>query len=56
MLISVRLEIVLILIQDRHTFCVECAIGWKNVLHALDGTPRSHGSCGISLLLVWREC
>jgi hypothetical protein len=39
-LVSVRLEIVLILIQDRCPVCVKRATGWKIVLHGPDGTPR----------------
>ena len=31
-------------------------MGSEIVLDALDGTPRLHGSCGISLLSVWRQC
>ena len=27
-----------------------------NQLDAPDGTPRRRGSCGISLLSVWRQC
>ena len=45
-----RLEIVLILTQDRCTVCVECTIGLDIVLDTPDGTPRRRGSCGISLL------
>ena len=48
--------IVLILMQDRCTFCVERSIGLEIVLYAPDGTPRWCGSCGISLLSVWRQC
>ena len=44
-LVSVRLEIVLILTQDRCTVCAEHAIGSEIILDAPDGTPRSHGSC-----------
>jgi hypothetical protein len=39
-LYSVRLEIVLILTQDRCTVCTECTIGIEIILDALDGTPR----------------
>ena len=39
-LISVRLEIVLILTQDRCMVCVEHTIGEEIVLDAPDGTPR----------------
>ena len=37
---SVRLEMVLVLVQDRCTVCVECTIGSKIILVAPDGTPR----------------
>jgi hypothetical protein len=36
----VRLEIVLILMQDRYTVCTEHTIGIEIVLDTLDGTPR----------------
>ena len=39
-LVSVRLEIVLILTQDRCTVYVERTIGLENVLDAPDGTAR----------------
>ena len=39
-LISVLLDIVLILTQDRSTVCVEHIIGSEIILDALDGTPR----------------
>ena len=39
-LISVRLEILLILMQDRCTVCVEHTIGSEIVLVGPDGTPR----------------
>jgi hypothetical protein len=40
MLISVHLEIVLILTQDRCMVCTECNIGMEFVLDAPDGAPR----------------
>jgi hypothetical protein len=40
MLVSVRLEIVLILMHDRCTVCTDCTIGLEIVLDAADGTPR----------------
>jgi hypothetical protein len=40
MLDLVRLEIVLILTQDRCTVCAERTIASKIVLDAHDGTPR----------------
>ena len=36
----VRLEIVLIFMQDRCTICVEHTIGLETVLDAPDGTPK----------------
>ena len=36
----VRLEIVLILTQERCTFCVERTIGSQIILDTPDGTPR----------------
>ena len=47
-LILVRLEIVLILTQDRCTVCAKRTIGLGTILDTPDGTPRCHGSCGIS--------
>jgi hypothetical protein len=38
--ISVPFEIVLILTQDRHTICIEHAIGSEIILGAPDGTPK----------------
>ena len=40
MLILVRLEIVLVLVQDRCTVCARHSIGSKIVLDAHGGTPR----------------
>ena len=37
---SVRLEIVLVLVQDRCTVCAERTMGSEIVLDAPDGTPR----------------
>ena len=37
---SVRLEIVLVLLQDRCTVCAKRTIGSDIVLNAPDGTPR----------------
>ena len=39
-LVSVRLEIVLILTQDRCMVCAERTIGLEIILDARDGTPR----------------
>jgi hypothetical protein len=44
------------LTQDRRTVCVKRTVGSKIILDAPDGTPRWCGSCGISLLSVWRRC
>ena len=37
---SVYLEMVLVLMYDRHTVCAKHTIGSDNVLDAPDGTPR----------------
>ena len=39
-LVSIRLEIVLVLVQDRCMVCAERTIGSETVLDAPDGTPR----------------
>jgi hypothetical protein len=39
-LILVRLEIVLVSVQDKCTVCAECNTGSKTVLDAHDGTTR----------------
>ena len=49
-LVLVCLEIVLILVEDRCTIWAECTIGLEIILDGPDGTPRRHGSYGISLL------
>ena len=36
----VRLEIVLVLVQDRYTVCAKRTIGSDIILNAPDGTPR----------------
>ena len=40
---SVRLQMVLVLVQDRCTVCAKHTIGSKIILDAPDGTPRSRG-------------
>jgi hypothetical protein len=39
-LVSVRLETVLVSVQDRCTVCAECTIGSEVILDTPDGTPR----------------
>ena len=46
--LSVELEIVLILMQDRFMVCAERTIGLDIILDAPKGTPWCHRSCGIS--------
>jgi hypothetical protein len=53
---SVRLEIVLIFLWDRCMVCVEHTMGLEIILDSPDGTLKWCGSCGISLLSVWRQC
>ena len=36
----VRLEMVLVLVQNRCTVCTECTIGSEIILDLPDGTPR----------------
>jgi hypothetical protein len=46
---------VVILTQDWCTICTEHTIGLEIALDAPDGTPRLHGSCGITFWSVWRQ-
>jgi hypothetical protein len=39
-LISIHLETVVVLVQERRTVCAKCTIGIEIVLDAPDGTPR----------------
>jgi hypothetical protein len=52
-LVSVHLETVLMMRQDRCTVCAKGAIGSKIILDAPDGTPTLRGSSGSSFGLVW---
>jgi hypothetical protein len=54
MLVSVYLDIVLILTQDRCTICDEHTIGLGIILDAPDGTRRWRGSCGILFRSIQR--
>ena len=54
MLVSVRLDIVLVLVQDRCTVCAKRTIGSEIVLDAFDGTPTLRGSSRSSFKYVWR--
>ena len=47
----VRLEIVLVLMEDRCTVCTKRTKGSDIVWDAPNGTPRLRGSCGISFSL-----
>jgi hypothetical protein len=49
-------EIVLIMKKHRCMVCAERTIASEVVLDAPDGTPRWHGSCGISFWSIWRQC
>jgi hypothetical protein len=51
---AIDLEIVLLLMQDWGTVCVERTVGSDIVLEAPDGTLRRRGSCGISFRSVLR--
>ena len=39
-IISVHLEAVLVLVQDRYTVCAKRTIGSRIILDEIDGTPR----------------
>jgi hypothetical protein len=39
-IVSVYLEMVLVLVQDRCTVCAKCTIGLGIILDSPDGTPR----------------
>ena len=39
-LVLVRLETVLVSVQDTYTVCATCTIGSEIVLDTVDGTPR----------------
>jgi hypothetical protein len=54
--VSFRLEIMLILMQDRCTICGERTISSENILDALDRTPRWLGSYLISFRSVQGRC
>jgi hypothetical protein len=54
--VSVRLGIVLVSVQDRCTVCAKHIIGLEIILDAPDGTSRPCGSCGISFRSVYRQC
>jgi hypothetical protein len=56
MLISVCLEIVLILMEDRCMVCAERTMGLEIVLDTTDGTHRWRGSSGILFWSIQRWC
>jgi hypothetical protein len=56
MLVSICLEIVLILMEDRCLVCAERTIGLEIVLDATDGTRRWCGSSGILFWSIQRWC
>ena len=47
-LVLVRLEMVLVSVQDWCTVCAKRTIGSEIILDVPDGTPWWRGSCGIS--------
>ena len=51
---SVRLEMVLVLVQDRSTVSAKRTIGLENHFGHNDGTPTCRGSSGCSFRSVWR--
>jgi hypothetical protein len=52
-LVSIRLDAVLVLVQDRCTVYTKHIIGLEIILDAHDGTPRRRGSSGGSFGPVW---
>jgi hypothetical protein len=53
-LISVRLETVLVLVQDRSTVCIKRTIASEIILDTPEGTPRRRGSSGCLFYSIWR--
>ena len=51
-LVSIRLEIVLVFVQDRCTVCAKRTIGSEIVLDAPDGTPRCRGSVKLEIVRI----
>ena len=51
---SVRLEMVLVLVQDRCMICAKRTIGSEIDLDAPNGTPRRGGTSGSSFWSIWR--
>ena len=56
MLVSFRLEIMLILTQNRCTVYAKRTMGSEIIFDAPDGTPRWCGLCRILFRYVWRQC
>ena len=54
--VLIRLEIVLVLVQDRGMVCAERTLGSEIVLDAPDGSPRRRGSCRILFWSIRRHC
>jgi hypothetical protein len=52
---TVHLDIVLLLMHDWCTVCVECTVRSEIVLEAPDGTPRLRGSGGILFRSVLKQ-
>jgi hypothetical protein len=53
-LVSVQLETVLVLVQDRCAICAKRNTASEIILDTPDGTTRSRGSRGSSFRSVWR--
>jgi hypothetical protein len=51
---SVRLETMLVSVQDRCTVGTKRTIGLEIILDILDGTPRLQGSTRSSFRSIWR--
>jgi hypothetical protein len=53
---TVHLDIVLLLMHDWCTVCVERTVGSEIVLEALDGSPRLRGLGGTLFRSVLKQC
>jgi hypothetical protein len=53
-LVSIRLETLLVSVQDGRMVCAKRTIGLEIMLDAPDGTPRLRGSTGCLFRSVWR--
>ena len=58
-LVLVRLEAVLVSVQDMCMVCTECTVVSEIIVDAPDGTPRVLGNVGHEeshFFSIWRQC